>query len=113
MQALTALFGVNYLVAATAANQCAILWNFILTDSLVFADRRRSRLGVRFTRFALLNNLDLIARIPLLAILVGEFGMGYLTSTVVTLVVMAVARFAVLDRLLYVRSREVAAWDVA
>ncbi len=89
------------------ANQCAIVWNFVLTDTLVFGDRRRRRLPGRFARFAALNNVDLIARVPMLAILVGEFGLGYLTATVLTLCIMAVARFAVLDRLIYVRARDV------
>jgi dolichol-phosphate mannosyltransferase len=114
MQALTSWFGVHYLAAAIVANQCAILWNFVLIDTLVFADRRRRRLPGRFARFAVLNNVDLIARIPLLAILVAEFRIGYLTATIITLLVMAVARFAVLDRLIYVRTRDVRppAWDV-
>jgi dolichol-phosphate mannosyltransferase len=113
MQALTSWFGVHYLVAAVVANQCAIVWNFVLTDTLVFGDRRRRRLAGRFARFAALNNVDLIARVPMLAILVGEFGLGYLTATAITLCIMAVARFAVLDRLIYVRTRDVRppAWD--
>jgi dolichol-phosphate mannosyltransferase len=104
MQLLTAGFGWHYLVAAVLANQVAIVWNFVLTDLLLFGDRRRRRLGNRFTKFAALNNLDLVARIPLLAVLVVQVGLGYLTATVVTLLAMAAVRFLVLDRLVYVRT---------
>jgi dolichol-phosphate mannosyltransferase len=106
MQLLTAELGWHYLLAALVANQIAIGWNFGLTDLLLFGDRRRRRLGNRFAKFAALNNLDLVARIPLLAVLVTEFGLGYLTATVTTLLAMAAVRFLVLDRLVYARTSD-------
>ena len=42
--ALSSLFGVHYLAAAVVANQVAIAWNFVLTDTLLFHSRRHRRL---------------------------------------------------------------------
>ncbi|WP_344139532.1 glycosyltransferase family 2 protein [Luedemannella flava] len=104
LQVLTAVFGVHYLTAAVIANQVAIGWNFVLTDKLIFRSRRQRSLLARLGQFAVLGNVDLVARIPLLALLVGELGLGYLSGTAVTLLVMFAIRFFVLDRLVYVRT---------
>jgi dolichol-phosphate mannosyltransferase len=112
---LTSLFGLHYLAAAVVANQIAIGWNFALTDLLVFRDRRRGGLLARCYRFAALGNADLVLRIPLLAVLVGEVGMGYLSATVVTLGAMFLLRFTILDRLIYVRTAKPvpAVWEAS
>lgn len=104
LQVLTAVFGVHYLTAAVIANQVAIGWNFVLTDRLIFRHRRQRRLLSRLGQFVVLGNVDLVARIPLLALLVGDLGLGYLSGTAVTLLVMFAVRFLVLDRLVYVRT---------
>jgi dolichol-phosphate mannosyltransferase len=102
LQILTAVAGLHYLPAAIIANQFAVVSNFLLTERLVFAGRQTRTLLGRFGRFAALSNVDLVARIPMLAVLVGVLGLGYLTGTVLTLGVMFVLRFLVLDRLVYV-----------
>ena len=104
LQLLTAVFGVHYLTAAVVANQVAIAWNFVLTDTLIFRSRRRRGLWSRIGQFAVLGNVDLVARIPLLALLVGDLGLGYLSGTAITLAVMFLIRFLILDRLVYVRT---------
>ena len=95
------LFGMPYLPAEILANQVAIGWNFLLIDTLLFRDRRRRHWTIRFGKFLLLANADLIARIPLLAFLVAYAGMNVLLATVTTLVVSFTVRFIVTDRLIY------------
>jgi dolichol-phosphate mannosyltransferase len=99
---LSGLVGVHYLPAAIIANQVAITWNFVLTEML-FHGRRHRRLHSRITRFFALGNIDLVLRVPALAILVGSMGLGYMEANVITLAVSFLARFAVIDRVIYVR----------
>lgn len=102
---LTELVGVHYLPAAVVANQVGIAWNFALLDVL-FHHRRSRRWPRRLSTFFLLNNADLLVRIPLLAVLVAYLGVGYLLGTVITLVVMFLVRFFVTDRVIYVPTPE-------
>ncbi|MGW3201073.1 glycosyltransferase [Streptomyces sp. NPDC001118] len=103
--ALTAL-GMHYLPAEILANQLGVAWNFLLIEQLLFRDRRahrrwRDRLG----RFALLANADLVLRIPLIALLVGRFGMGALPATALALVMTFVLRFVGTEALVYLPRR--------
>lgn len=98
---LTGLVGVHYLPAAVIANQVAIAWNFAWTEML-FRRRRHRHFLSRVGRFFALGNLDLALRLPALAFLVTA-GMGYLEATVVTLAASFLLRFAVIDRVIYVR----------
>ncbi len=92
----------NYLVAAAAATQVSSLWNCLLTEHLVFADRApRAGRRRRLTRSWLLNNAVLLLRLPLLALLVDGLGQAYLTATFLTLLAGFAGRFTVTDRLIY------------
>jgi dolichol-phosphate mannosyltransferase len=102
---LADVLGMHYLPAAVIANQLGIAWNFVLLD-LLFHHRRSRRWPRRLGSFYLLNNADLLVRIPLLALLVGVLGLGLLTGTVLTLVVMFLVRFFVTDRVIYVPKPE-------
>jgi dolichol-phosphate mannosyltransferase len=93
---------VHYLLAAAVATQVSTLWNFVLTDRLVFRTARRSGAGSRMWRFFGMNNLALVLRLPLLAALV-HLGMGVLTANVVTLVALFLIRYVVSDRLIFGR----------
>jgi putative flippase GtrA len=95
----TELFGLHYLISAVIATQGSTGWNFILTDIWVFHDRtaRRSALA-RFIQSALMNNLLLLGRGPLLVLLTAGLGIHYLTSNLITLVALFALRFAVSDR---------------
>jgi dolichol-phosphate mannosyltransferase len=103
---LTSVLKVHYLPSAVIANQFAIAWNFALTDLLLFRQRRRRSLTGRLSRFFLLNNVDLIARIPLLGLLVGYLHIGYLAGTAITLIAMFFLRFILIDRVVYVPAPE-------
>jgi dolichol-phosphate mannosyltransferase len=106
MWVLTSVLKVHYLPSAVIANQFAIAWNFALTDLLLFRQRRRRSLAGRLSRFFLLNNVDLIARIPLLGLLVGYLHIGYLAGTAITLIAMFFLRFILIDRVVYVPAPE-------
>ncbi|MDQ0774848.1 dolichol-phosphate mannosyltransferase [Streptomyces aurantiacus] len=94
--------GTHYLPAEIIANQFGVAWNFLLIEHLCFRDRRQHRhWWDRAGRFALLANADLVLRIPLIALLVGRFGMGALTATALALVTTFVLRFAGTEALVY------------
>jgi dolichol-phosphate mannosyltransferase len=98
---LTSVAGVHYLGAAVAANLIAVGWNFALTDTLLYRNRRHRSLTSRISRFFVLGNLDLLLRIPLLALLVDGLHMGVLIANLVTLVASFVVRFVILDKVIY------------
>jgi dolichol-phosphate mannosyltransferase len=93
--------GVQYLVAAVLANLVAVGWNFALTDTLLYRNRRHRSLASRLTRFFVLGNADLLLRIPLLALLVGGLNIGVLVANLMTLVTSFVVRFLILDKVIY------------
>ncbi|MGW4564500.1 glycosyltransferase [Streptomyces sp. NPDC004561] len=103
--ALTVL-GLHYVPAEILANQLGVAWNFVLIEQLLFRDRRaHRRWWDRLGRFALLANADLVLRIPLIALLVGRFGMGALSATALALVLTFVLRFAGTEALVYLPRR--------
>lgn len=99
---LTSLTGMHYVPAAIIATQVAIGWNLALTERL-FRRRRHRSPASRMLRFFLLNNADLVLRVPALALLVDQLGVNYLVANVLTLVVSFLVRFTIVDRLIYAR----------
>ncbi|MFJ4643516.1 glycosyltransferase [Streptomyces bobili] len=96
--------GLHYAPAEIIANQAGLLWNFALIDSLVYRNQRRHhRRSVRLLTFAAVGNLDLVARIPLAALLIGAAGMTALPATALAMAIVFTARFLVVDRWLYRR----------
>ncbi|MFI9821624.1 glycosyltransferase [Streptomyces sp. NPDC052013] len=94
--------GLHYLPAEIVANQFGVAWNFLLIDGLLFRERRRHRHWAdRTARFALLANADLVLRLPLIALLVGQFGMTALPATALALVITFVLRFVGTEALVY------------
>jgi dolichol-phosphate mannosyltransferase len=97
--------GIGYLVAAALATQGSTTWNFLLAERLVFGGRRYPGAGRRFVSFAVMNNIAMVLRLPLLALLTTTLGIHYLISNVLTLIVLFIARFLLSDRLIW-RQRE-------
>jgi dolichol-phosphate mannosyltransferase len=94
--------GLHYLPAEIIANQFGVAWNFLLIEKLLFRDRRRHRHWAdRTVRFALLANADLVLRIPLIALLVAQFGLAVLPATALALVITFVLRFVGTEALVY------------
>lgn len=101
---LTDGLGLHHLWAAVIATQVALVYNLALTE-VVFWRRRHRSLVARGSRFLLLGNVDLLLRVPVLAVLVGGVGLGYLMANLATLVGSFLIRFAILDRLVYAPGR--------
>ncbi|MEV3858783.1 glycosyltransferase [Streptomyces sp. NPDC050095] len=95
------VLGVHHLVGAALATQFSTVWNFVLTDALVYRkEQRRGRWAGRAGRFFAMNNLLLLARLPLLQWLVLA-GVGVLTANALTLVLLFLLRFLLSDRMIY------------
>ena len=108
--ALVSLGGVNYILAAVVATQGSTTWNYGLNELWVFRGRSpRGHALERFLAFAAMNNAALLIRAPLLALLTSGFGIHYLVSNLITLVVLFATRFAVSDRLVWRTAAPVAA----
>jgi dolichol-phosphate mannosyltransferase len=93
--------GVHYLPATVIATVLAITWNFVLSDFLIFRRRRSGRVHRRYAGYLGLNVLDVVLRLPMMAVLVGLLAMNALLATLVCTAVISGARFAALDRFLY------------
>jgi len=88
------------IVAAIAATQVAIGWNFALTERWVFPGRP-GHWAARLLPFWLLNCGALLAQLPLAARLQSILGGSYLLATATALAILILARFAICDRWLY------------
>jgi dolichol-phosphate mannosyltransferase len=91
----------HYLAAAALATQVSTTWNFIGMEMVVFSDRRSGGLLGRYLRFCLLNNTVMLARLPVLAFLVGVAHIPQLLANVITLVGVFLVRFGISDRYIY------------
>ncbi|MEV6342898.1 glycosyltransferase family 2 protein [Actinoplanes sp. NPDC051851] len=104
--ALTSIAAMHYAPAAIIANLVAVCWNFALADGVLYRNHRRRGLFSRASRFLLLGNVDLVLRIPLLALLVDGAHLGVLLGNLVTLAVSFLVRFLVSDKIIYLARRE-------
>jgi dolichol-phosphate mannosyltransferase len=98
----------HYLVAAALATQVSTLWNFVLTDRLVFRTSDKDGRWGRLWRFFALNNLALLLRLPMLAGLV-YLGLSVLPANIVTLLAVFAVRYVISDRLIFGRPAETVA----
>jgi len=103
---LVTQFAVHYVPATVLATQVGIVWNFMLVDLLLLHHRRGRPGHQRFGGFLMLNNADLVLRIPLLAVLVEYLRVGYLLGTAITITVAFAARFVITDRVIYGHRRD-------
>jgi dolichol-phosphate mannosyltransferase len=93
-------FGLNEAIGATLATEASTTWNFLLVDMLVYRGAKRGSRRGRALRFFALNNLLLLARLPLLMALMW-FGLHLLVANAVTLCMLFLFRFLVSDRVIY------------
>ncbi len=92
--------GWNHLVGASLATQASTTWNFVLVDTLVYRKARNGTRAGRATRFFVMNNLLLLARLPVLEALV-RLGAGVLVGNGITLAMLFLVRFVVSDRAIF------------
>lgn len=107
--ALTSGTSLNYAVAEVLANQLGVLWNFVLLEAVVYRSGRPGGPAARLLGFAALSNADLVARIPLMMLFVEQAGMPPVPATALSLVVVFVLRFLLVDGLVYRRRGRAAA----
>ena len=99
--AAVAIGGLNYVVGAILATQGSTTWNFLLLDWLVFPERTSRSRPLRYLAFSGVNNLTLLLRVPMLALLVSVLHVHYLASNAITLIMLFATRFLVSDRLIW------------
>ena len=101
------LLKMHYLIAAVLATQGSTLWNFVLSELWVFKGRQQdtAQLWRRMGTYYLMNNALLVARGPVLALMVSLLGINYLVSNLFTLIVVTMIRFTMSDKLIWQRER--------
>lgn len=92
--------GWNHLVGASLATQVSTSWNFLLIDMAVYRDRANGTRPGRALRFFAMNNALLLARLPVLQLLVDQ-GLPVLLANAITLVMLFIVRFVVSDRAIF------------
>jgi putative flippase GtrA len=101
MWMLVGLGHITYLVGAGLATQASTTWNWAFTELYVFPGDKPGRWQRRYLSFSAVNNALLLARLPILALLVSEFGVHYLVANLMTLAAVFLGRFVVSDRVIY------------
>jgi dolichol-phosphate mannosyltransferase len=87
-----------YLAASVLATQIAIVVNYALAERYVFRGVKTSRSpSLRLASYVLINNVSLLISGPVLWLLVSGFGMALVFANVLSLVALAVLRFAIAD----------------
>ncbi len=97
--------GWNHLIGAALATQASTTWNFVLVDTVIYRKRAHgTRLG-RAVRFFTMNNLLLLARLPVFQLLIDR-GLPILVANGITLMLLFVVRFVVSDRAIFASARQ-------
>jgi Predicted membrane protein len=92
--------GWNHLLGAALATQVSTTWNFVLVDTMIYRKRAHgTRLG-RAVRFFIMNNVLLLARLPVFQFLIDR-GLDVLIANGITLVLLFVVRFVLSDRAIF------------
>ncbi len=99
--------GVHYAPAVAISTVVAATWNFVLTDSLLFRSRRSRPTHERWLAYLGLSVVDIVLRVPVVAVLVEGAQVAVLPATVASIVLAGVLRFLAVDRWLYRHSAAV------
>jgi dolichol-phosphate mannosyltransferase len=89
----------NYVLAAIVATQVSSTYNFTVTDTLVYRQRKRLTRLRRWAGFLFMSNLVLCLRIPAIYVLVDKFHVYYLVASTSTLFLGLAVRFRAQERL--------------
>jgi dolichol-phosphate mannosyltransferase len=88
--------------AAIAATQGSTIWNFVLTDKVVYRGHNStSRWYQRFAKSWAMNTATLVLRVPLLLMLTHFVGMNPYWANFTTLLMLFVLRFWISDRFIW------------
>jgi dolichol-phosphate mannosyltransferase len=94
------ILGWHQLTGAALATQVSTAWNFVLIDILIYRGRSNGTRFGRVIRFAGMNNLLLLARLPLFQALVVR-GFPVLVANAITLALLFLIRFVLSDRAIF------------
>jgi dolichol-phosphate mannosyltransferase len=94
------ILGWNDLLSAALATQASTAWNFILIDTLIYRRRSGGSRARRAISFFVMNNLLLLARLPVLDAL-ARTGTPVLTGNIITLTALFIVRFVLSDRAIF------------
>ena len=98
----TETLGIFYLWSAVLATQGSTLWNFALTETWVFSDRRAGQSRwARLVMFLVMNNAALLLRGPLMYLLTDRLGIFYILSNIISLGALMALRYTLADRLIW------------
>ncbi|MBN2117993.1 MAG: glycosyltransferase [Anaerolineales bacterium] len=106
LAAFTELAGIHYVLSAAIATQVSTLWNFGLTERWVFGQRETDRsFWQRLVSFLTMNNLMLLLRGPMIALLVSQLGVNYLIANLVSLFTMTILRYLLADKWIWSKTK--------
>jgi dolichol-phosphate mannosyltransferase len=109
---LSDALGMWYVAAAVLATQVSTLWNFGLTDRWVFRDAEPGMgFMARLVTFTAMNNVALVLRVPLLALMVDGLGANVLIANVISLLALSLMRFGVADSVIWANRKAAAAFQ--
>jgi len=93
---------VYYLVSAGIATVASTLWNFSLTEAIVYRAQSQARgRANRLGWFFVVNVIALALRTPIIYLMTTVLGIYYVVSNLVSLAVLTVVRFLVADNLIW------------
>jgi len=101
MAALMHGLDANYVLASVVAAEVSILHNFLMQERFVFRDLRRGSWRVRLTQFLVFNNLEALARVLLLVVLVEGSGIGAVLGQALLVALAFLGRFLFTSRVIY------------
>jgi glycosyltransferase involved in cell wall biosynthesis len=91
----------HYLLAAALATQVSTTGNFIGTELFVFPGAKPGQAWRRYVSFAAVNNVVMLARLPLIVLLVNSLSTPKTLANAITLLAAFLVRFVISDRFIY------------
>ena len=93
---------VYYLVSAGVATVASTLWNFSLTEAIVYRASNQSKGRIkRLGLFAVVNVIALALRTPMIYLMTTLWGIYYVVSNLVSLAALTVLRFLIADKAIW------------
>ena len=93
---------IYYLFSAGIATVASTLWNFGLTEALVYRTKNQAQgFARRLGLFFVMNTLALALRTPMIYLMTTLLGVYYVASNLISLVVLTVLRFLLADNLIW------------
>ncbi len=102
LAALKSGLHLDYLLATGLAVEAAVIHNFIWHERLTWADRSGGRPLLRLVKFNLTTGaFSILGNLAAMKLLVGVFGLPYLSANGITIAACSVVNFVVSDRIVF------------